>query len=171
MHKILLIDDGTHFGEELGRVCREEGWELVTAVEGKLGLEKAWRELPSVILIRCELPRVSGFTLLKVLKKNPRLRKIPAALISEVVSQEVFDQYDKLETSADHYFPKPLDAKQVLEWAQATTRGGRDELVAGLQRIFADEPKLGGIPWLQVFLVLLGVLVVILYAMTSAFWD
>ena len=171
MHKILLIDDGTHFREELSRVCQKEGWDLVTAPEGKIGLEKAWHELPSAILLRCELPRISGFSLLKVLKKNHRLTKIPAAIISEVVSQEVFDEHAKLEASADNYFAKPLRAEEVFSWAQSSTHGKRDELVASLQRISADEPKLGGIPWLLVLLVLLVVLVVILYAMTSAFWD
>ncbi len=182
MHKLLLIDHSKRFAQKLEEVCPSYGWDLEVANQGKAGLEKAWEVLPSALVIRCELPGISGFALLNIIRKNPRLREIPVALISDIIDEQVFHQHEKLTTHARAYFAKNYEPKDVMDWADATLESSKDdaddkttlsreEFVEGLRRISADPPKLGGIPPLLIVFVLLLFLSFIIYTMIRAFLD
>lgn len=182
MNKLLLIDHSTRFAQKLAEVCPAYGWELEVATKGKEGLQKAWEVLPSALVIRCELPGVSGFALLNIIRKNARLREIPIALVSDIIDEQVFNQHEKLTTHARAYFAKNYDPKDVMDWADGSldpcqgdaddkTTISREEFVERLRRIPANRPKLGGIPPLLIVFVLLLFLSFILYTMISAFLE
>ena len=81
--KILLVDDSSTarlatrmlFGDKTN-------YEIVSACDGKEGLETAIREHPDLILMDIEMPRMSGLEACKLLKQNGATRKIPVVLLT-----------------------------------------------------------------------------------------
>ena len=77
MKKILLIEDEPQTRENLALILRMEGFEAVTASNGRLGLEAATREKPDVILCDVSMPELDGHGVLRALRAAPETASIP----------------------------------------------------------------------------------------------
>ncbi|MTI32076.1 response regulator [Cytophagales bacterium RKSG123] len=105
---ILVIDDNPeilYFLQE----SFEKNFNLLTAQNGKIGLEKAFKHIPDIIISDIMMPEVDGLELCHQLKSDVRTSHIPIILLTAKVSN-VF-QAEGLETGADDYITKPFDEK------------------------------------------------------------
>jgi PleD family two-component response regulator len=70
--KVLVIDDSTTILAALGRMLRQNGYEIMEAEDAEKGIELAHAKLPAIIFLDIVLPGMSGFTALRHLRHDPR---------------------------------------------------------------------------------------------------
>lgn len=81
--KILLVDDSATSRLASRMLFSEQtNYQLISACDGKEGIETALREQPDVILMDIEMPRMSGLEACKILKQNELTSKIPVILLT-----------------------------------------------------------------------------------------
>ena len=124
--KILVADDEPYILMALTDAVEMEGYDCVTAVNGKEALEKARQELPDLILLDIMMPYMDGYEVCEELKAHEQTRDIPVIMLT-AKSQQVDIQRGK-EVGADDYITKPfkpsplrkkfnevLDARKIIE--------------------------------------------------------
>ena len=113
--KILFIEDDKFLRNILEKKLRNEGFEVVTAVDGEEALEKIILEKPDFILLDIILPKKSGFIFLDTIKKDPEFRKIPVLILSNLgqtsdiqkgFSYGIIDYFVKARVSLDDVIKK-----------------------------------------------------------------
>lgn len=110
--KILVIDDRRENLLFLANsVLRPEGYEVITAMDGKQGLDKALAERPNLIITDLRMPRMSGLELMAALRKAGS--DIPVILTTFYGSEQAAIQAFRL--GAKDYIIKPYEVKDMLE--------------------------------------------------------
>ena len=111
--RILYIEDNASNFKLVERVLtRRPHIELLTAMEGRTGLEKARDEDPDLILLDLHLPDIHGSEVMRRILDNPATAAIPVVIISaDVTSGQV---QELLDTGAAAYLTKPLDVQEFL---------------------------------------------------------
>jgi two-component system NtrC family sensor kinase len=110
--KILIIDDRRENLLFLANsVLRPEGYEVITAMDGKQGLDKALVEKPDLIITDLKMPRMSGLELMAALRKEGRYT--PVILTTFYGSEQAAIQAFRL--GAKDYIIKPYEVKEMLE--------------------------------------------------------
>lgn len=84
MKKILFIEDEMRLHKVFEELFKKEDLELISAYDGISGLKSAEEKPPDLILLDIILPKKSGFDVLKELKSNPRLAKIPVIVLTNL---------------------------------------------------------------------------------------
>jgi len=124
--KILVCDDEPYILMALTDAVEMEGYECVTAINGKEALEKARETHPDLIMLDIMMPFMDGFEVCRELKADPATRDIPVIMLT-AKSQQVDIQRGK-DVGADDYITKPfrpstlrkkfnevLDARHIIE--------------------------------------------------------
>ncbi len=113
MPKILLVEDQEMNRDMLSRRLRKRGYEVVIAVDGAEGVEKASSESPDLILMDMSLPVMDGWEATRILKADEQTRAIPVvALTAHAMST---DRDKALEAGCDAFETKPIDLPRLLE--------------------------------------------------------
>ena len=108
-HKLLLIDDDKELAELLTDYLATEGFELICCHDGISGLEKAFDDKISLILLDVMMPGLTGFEVLKALGGN---HKTPILMLT--AKGDNADRILGLELGADDYLPKPFQHRELL---------------------------------------------------------
>ena len=109
--KILVVDDRPENLLFLARdVLRPEGYEVITAIDGKQALDKAMAERPDLIITDLKLPRMSGLELMAALRKEQV--DIPVILTTFYGSEQAAIQAFRL--GARDYMVKPYEVREML---------------------------------------------------------
>lgn len=114
MPKILLIEDNEMNRDMLSRRLERKGFEMVIAVDGQEGIDKAHSEHPDLILMDMSLPTLDGWEATRRLKTNDSTRDIP--IIGLSAHAMAGDREKGLAAGCDDYATKPIDFPQLLEW-------------------------------------------------------
>jgi two-component system NtrC family sensor kinase len=110
--RILIVDDRRENLIFLANsVLRPEGYEVLTAMDGKQGLDKALDQRPDLIITDLKMPRLSGLELIAALKKEQIY--IPVILTTFYGSEQAAIQAFRL--GAKDYIIKPYDVGEMLE--------------------------------------------------------
>jgi two-component system OmpR family response regulator len=117
MSKILIVEDDPNLLEALKYNVRKEGHDVVSAVDGVQALEVARRDKPDLILLDIMLPKMSGFEVCRILRKE----MIVPILILTARDDEV-DKVVGLDFGADDYITKPFSMRELLARIRATLR-------------------------------------------------
>jgi CheY-like chemotaxis protein len=105
--KILLVDD-TRLNRELAKEFLErKGYQVLEAVCGKEGIEKARQNKPDIILLDIELPDMNGLEVIKVIKKDPEINPIPVVAFTGYNQHE--EQENFLAAGFAGFISKPFD--------------------------------------------------------------
>lgn len=91
MSKILLVDDDQNLVEIFQTALEKAGFEVITAGDGKTGLEKANSETPNLILLDQILPDAKGTEILKTIKASAS-KDIPVAILSNFGQSELIEE-------------------------------------------------------------------------------
>lgn len=82
--KILFIEDESALQKTFGDMLRQEHYEMISAVDGQIGLRLAREKKPDLILLDLILPKVHGFDVLKQLKEDPITKEIPVIILTNL---------------------------------------------------------------------------------------
>ena len=118
-NRILLIEDDPDFLLLLKYELTASGYTLITATNGRDGLEKAQQEKPDLILTDLMLPKLNGYEICTMLKQDARYQKIPIFILSATKVLEKDEQLAK-ECGADAFILKTIDPKELLRKIQNT---------------------------------------------------
>ncbi len=116
MKKILLIDDDEDFNRSLKDYLENEGYSVVSAENGKVGLKKIQETDPDLIITDIVMPETDGMELLTEIKNNPNIfsKKIIAISGGGRMDRMLFLEIAK-NLGADCVFDKPLDIDALVE--------------------------------------------------------
>ena len=112
MAKILLVEDNEMNRDMLSRRLKRKGYEVVMAVDGREGIEKARDEQPQLILMDMGLPELDGWEATRQLKGMDDTRNIP--VIALTAHAMAGDREKAIEAGCDDYDIKPVDFKRLL---------------------------------------------------------
>lgn len=86
--KILLIEDEEMLANMYEVKFKNEGYDLVKAMDGSQGLEMAKSVMPDFILLDIIMPKMDGFSVLKTLKEDAVTKNIPVMLLTNLGQDE-----------------------------------------------------------------------------------
>ena len=110
-HKILIVEDNKELNEMLVRIFGPF-YTVVTAFDGKEGLEKARTEMPDIILSDVIMPKLSGVDLCRSIKNDFDTCHIPVVLLTAKTNIE--HNLEGLRMGADDYISKPFNISILL---------------------------------------------------------
>jgi CheY-like chemotaxis protein len=123
--KVLLVEDNEMNRDMLSRRLIKRGYEVVIAVDGQEGVDKARTETPDVILLDMSLPVLDGWEVAKILKKEDSTKGIP--VIALTAHAMAGDKQKTLEAGCDDYDTKPVELKRLLGKMEALLDTGSNE--------------------------------------------
>lgn len=104
MKKILFIEDESALQKSIGDVLEQAGYEVISALDGELGLRLAKTEKPDLILLDLILPKMRGFEVLEQLKGDLATKEVPVIILTNLENMEDVNQ--ALELGAMTYLVK-----------------------------------------------------------------
>ncbi len=118
MPRILIVDDEPEMVRGLADNLRFEGYQTLAATNGKDGLALALQEGPDLILLDVMMPELSGWDLLRALRK----KDLDVPVIMLTARGEEVDRVLGLELGADDYVTKPFSLRELLARVRAVLR-------------------------------------------------
>ena len=116
--KILVVEDFPSDQKMIAMALERESYEVITAMDGKEGVEKARKEKPDVIIMDVMMPEEDGLDACKELKTDPECSNIPIIIHTSIQdSPIILREMQKTTDSpyADAYIDKPCDPNALLE--------------------------------------------------------
>lgn len=108
---ILLVEDNPKDTKLVGDVLRAKGYEIAHTATAEAGIELARDRQPDLILMDLMLPGMDGREATKILKADPKTRRIP---IIAITASAMKGEREKLLASGfDGYIAKPIDIKEL----------------------------------------------------------
>jgi len=118
MNKILVVDDEPAMREGLADNLLFEGYQVDTAEDGKVALNKIAESPYDLIVLDVMMPELSGFDVCKKLRMDGN--KVPVILLT--AKGEEIDRVLGLELGADDYITKPFSLRELLARVKAVLR-------------------------------------------------
>lgn len=133
--KILAVDDDDSIRELLELQLTRNGYEALTAADGREALDKA--SGADLILLDVMLPGIDGFEICRRLKADPVLRAVPIIMLT--AKAEEIDKVLGLELGADDYLVKPFSIRELLARVKAVLRRSQNSQPAAEQQLIVGE--------------------------------
>jgi len=111
--KILLIEDNPDVRENTSEILMLAGYNVVTAENGRIGVEKARQTNPDLIICDIMMPELEGYGVLHMLSKDPKTSAVPFIFLT--AKTEKSDIRKGMNMGADDYITKPFDETELLE--------------------------------------------------------
>ena len=115
--KILLVDDEPDIIEFLSYNIRKEGFEVVTANNGKDAIEKAKKMQPHLILLDVMMPEMDGIETCEALRQDEKLQNTIIAFLT--ARGEDYSQIAGFDAGGDDYITKPVKPKVLISRIKA----------------------------------------------------
>src|SRR3990172_6088840 len=110
---LLIVEDDLDILKLLEAALALKGYHVMTAHNGKEGLEVIQRERPAIVIADIMMPKLDGFGLVHRLRINPETREIPVVFITATyVAAE--DKEFALNIGATRFIQKPVDLDELL---------------------------------------------------------
>ena len=110
---ILLIEDDTVLRENTAEILELQDYEVITAPNGKIGIEKAIKHVPDIIICDIMMPEVDGYGVLQALSSNTETHHIPFIFLSAKTEHKEIRR--GMNMGADDYLTKPFDEEELVE--------------------------------------------------------
>ena len=112
MKKILLIEDDVTVRENTAELLELSNYEVVTAPDGKKGVDKAKEEIPDIIVCDIMMPELDGYDVLTRLSEDSETKGIPFIFLSAKTEHK--DVRRGMDLGADDYLTKPFEEEDLL---------------------------------------------------------
>ncbi len=135
--KILLVDDEQDILEIVGYNLTQEGYQVITASNGKEAIFKAKKELPQLIIMDVMMPEMDGIEACETIRRMPELQDTIITFLT--ARSEDYSQVVGFDAGADDYIAKPIKPKVLISKVKALLRRLKsDDAVASSTLIVGD---------------------------------
>ena len=122
---ILAVDDDPLMLKLIRDIGDKAGYEVITAADGKQGVEAALKHKPALILMDIMMPEMDGYAAVAQLKSQPETRGIPVIMLT-AIGYEI-NRALALKMGASDYVTKPFDIKQLLALIKSRLESGEGD--------------------------------------------
>lgn len=123
--KILVCDDERHIVRLIQVNLERQGYHVVTAYDGKEGLEKVKSEKPDLMVLDVMMPYMDGFEVLKNLRREQDTESLPVIMLTaKAQDKDVFEGYHY---GADMYLTKPFNPMELVTFVKRILGGTKDD--------------------------------------------
>jgi len=112
MKKILLIEDNDKIRNNMAEILELSNYKVIVAENGKIGVEKAIKYAPDLIICDIMMPVLDGYGVLHAVHKNDAIKNIPFIFLTS--KTERCDFRKGMELGADDYISKPFSGTELL---------------------------------------------------------
>ncbi|HSS70531.1 MAG TPA: response regulator [Casimicrobiaceae bacterium] len=112
MKTILYVEDNEYNRKIVRQLFSASSYRLVEAHDGEDGVAVAQKELPSLILMDVQLPKMSGLDATRTLKADARTKDIPVIIITSFALSG--DRERAAEAGATNYLAKPYSPRELM---------------------------------------------------------
>jgi CheY-like chemotaxis protein len=120
--RILVLDDEPDVVTYLETLLQDNGYETISAGNGRVGMELVRTECPDLVTLDISMPEKSGTVFYKELKSDPGLASIPVVIVTAITVHDG-DPYGFKDVMCDRrqvpapegYFPKPIDKDDFVK--------------------------------------------------------
>jgi two-component system OmpR family response regulator len=116
-NKILIVEDDPNILEALKYNLGREGYDTFTAVDGAQAIEAARANKPGLIILDIMLPKMSGFEVCRILRKE-----MTVPIIMLTARDDEIDKITGLDLGADDYMTKPFSMRELMARVRAMLR-------------------------------------------------
>jgi two-component system alkaline phosphatase synthesis response regulator PhoP len=116
--RIMIVEDNIDESKLIKMALEPEGYEVITALNGKEAKEKIRAERPDFIVLDVMMPEMDGFAFCSWLRSDEKLKTIPVVLLTGVAEHIYESKYPLkgvMEADADDYLEKPVKPEVLLE--------------------------------------------------------
>lgn len=132
-HTILVVEDDAKNREMITTVLRSEGYTVMCAEDGKIGLALAESRCPHLILTDLNMPNLDGIAMIRTLRAQPELKNVP--IIACTAHASGIATSEAINAGANHAACKPIGLSELLS---LITRLLSETVIIGLFIRFAD---------------------------------
>ena len=97
----------------ISELMKCHGYEVIEEEDGEKGLERARKETPDLIILDIQIPRIDGFTFLKLIRNEPNLKAVKIIALTSYAMKG--DREKILAAGANEYVSKPINTRQLPE--------------------------------------------------------
>ena len=109
--KILVVEDSPTQLKLTVEALDGQGYEILTAMDGKEALEKVLSEKPELVLLDVVMPVMDGFQVCRKMKASPTMKHIPVIMLTS--KNQKADAFWGKKQGADLYLTKPFDTLEL----------------------------------------------------------
>jgi two-component system cell cycle response regulator DivK len=114
---ILIVEDNEENRDALGRRLQRRGFEVLMAVDGKVGVEMSKTERPDLVLMDMNMPEVDGWEATRQIKADPNTKDLP--VIGLTAHAMTGDRERAIEAGCSDYHTKPVEFPRLLSQIEA----------------------------------------------------
>ena len=110
---ILAVDDSSSLRQMVAFSLKAAGYQVVEAVDGQDGLDKARQQVVDLVLTDQNMPRMDGLSLIKQLRGLPEYQKVPILMLTTDSSDDMKSKGRA--AGANGWLVKPFDPQRLIE--------------------------------------------------------
>ena len=117
--RILCVDDVPDNLILMRTILESEGYEIDSAMDGKIALEKVIKSPPDLIILDVMMPGINGYEVTQQIRNNPEINYIPILLLTARIEASVVEGLD---IGADDFLRKPFEIEELLARVRSLLR-------------------------------------------------
>lgn len=117
---ILVVDDEQDLLDLIEYNLKKEGYRVLTAEDGKEGMEVAREHAPDLVLLDIMMPKMDGLEVVERMKEDDSLRKIPVIFLTARGDEKT--EVEGLNRGGDDYITKPISTTKLISRIKAVLR-------------------------------------------------
>jgi DNA-binding response OmpR family regulator len=118
---VLIAEDEPHLAESLTFILGREGYEVTTALDGEVALQRIWATPPDLLILDVMLPKMNGFDILKKIRSSDALKSLSVIILTAKGQRQDRDTAEEI--GADLFLTKPFSNKEVVQAVNRLTAG------------------------------------------------
>lgn len=135
MKTILLIEDDTALRENTAELLELSGYKVNTAPNGRIGIEKAQKNPPDIIICDIMMPEIDGYGVLEAISSNDATSNIPFIFLSAKTEHKEIRK--GMDLGADDYLTKPFDEVELMSAVES--RLAKSRILAAREKNSVSE--------------------------------
>ena len=125
---VLVVDDSPTVRKIVQMTLQREHIRVITASDGLSALTSVADEMPAVILLDIQLPRMDGYHICQIIRKNLQFRQIPIIMLSG--KDGLFDKMRGRLAGSTEYLTKPFDSVELVQTVKKHLAGWQQRMPA-----------------------------------------
>lgn len=109
---VLVIEDDKILGQMVTEILDDVGFEVITAVNGRIAFEKLKQTQIDFIVLDILLPEMDGFEIYAQLQTQPETKDIPVMLVTAWADERNIERASQM--GIQHFLPKPFTEDELL---------------------------------------------------------